>query len=145
MVRITNDIDIDAPAHDVYVAVRALDDYPSWLGYSLVYRGTKLKAADSERSLAYEDSTTVGRMSGELVEDVPDHTLRFHQSKPSGGLDALIRYEITDAGTSTHLTRVGDMTTHGMLHAMQPILVRMASAESKRTMKALKTHVEQHG
>jgi uncharacterized protein YndB with AHSA1/START domain len=142
MVRITNEIDIDAPTHDVYLAVKALDAYPIWLRRSVVYRGTKIKATRAGASITYEDSTTVGRMPGELVEDLPDHTLRFHQSKPSGSLDALIRYDLTAAGTGTHVTRVGDMTTHGILRAMQPILLRMASAESKRTMEALKSHAE---
>lgn len=142
MVRITNEIDIDASTHDVYLAVRALDAYPSWLGHSIVYRGTTITGTREGASITYEDSTTVGRMPGELVEDVPDHTLRFHQGKPSGSLDALIRYQMTESGTGTHLSRVGDMTTHGVLRAMQPILLRMARAESKRTMKALKAHAE---
>jgi len=142
MVRITNEIDIDAPTHDVYLAVRALDAYPSWLGHSLVYRGTTITGIRDGTTITYEDSTTVGRMPGELVEDVPDHTLRFHQRRPSGSLDALIRYDLTASATGTHLSRVGEMTTHGILRAMQPVLLRMATAESTRTMKALKAHAE---
>ncbi|GAA3872760.1 hypothetical protein GCM10022381_14740 [Leifsonia kafniensis] len=144
MVRITNTIDIDASTQQVYAALRALDAYPTWLRHSTVYRGTKMRTPQSGKSLSYEDSTMVGRMRGEVVEDVPDHALQFHQRKPSGSLDALIRYEVSAAGTGTHLTRVGELTTHGMLHIVQPILLRMAAAESERTMKSLKAHVEGH-
>lgn len=141
MVRFTNEIDIVATPHDVYSALRALDRYPSWLGHSIVYRGTKSEAA-ADGSATYADSTMVGRMPGEVVEDIPDHVLRFHQGTRSGTLDALIRYDLDAAGTGTHLTRVGDLTTHGMLRVMQPMLLRMARMESERTMKALKAHME---
>jgi len=107
-----------------------------------VYRGTKMPTPQAGATLTYEDSTMVGRMRGELVEDVPEHALQFHQSKPSGSLDALIRYDLDAAETGTHLTRVGELTTHGMLRMVQPILLRMAAAESERTMKSLKTHCE---
>lgn len=144
MTRITNTIDIDASTHEVYSALRALDAYPTWLRHSTVYRGTSAVNSPGGGSLTYQDSTTVGRMRGELVDDEPDHTLTFHQAKPSGTLDAVIVYTVDAAGTQTHVTRTGDMTTHGMLKVVQPILLRMASAESGRTMTALKAHVE-HG
>ncbi|AWB90062.1 SRPBCC family protein [Salinibacterium hongtaonis] len=142
MVQIRDSIDIQAPPSEVYAALRDLAVYPSWLTHSVVYRGTKVTASAS--GLSYEDSTMVGRMHGELVEDVPDHALHFHQHLSSGGLDAHIRYSLDATGTATHLTRVGDMTTKGVLHMMQPMLVRMAAAESKRMMGALKARVEHH-
>ncbi|MGO4104977.1 SRPBCC family protein [Leifsonia sp. YAF41] len=142
MVRITNTIDIDASTEQVYSALRTLDAYPTWLRHSTVYHGTKMPTPQAGATLTYEDSTMVGRMRGELIEDVPDHALQFHQSKPSGSLDALIRYDLDAAETGTHLTRVGELTTHGMLRMVQPILLRMAAAESERTMKSLKTHCE---
>jgi uncharacterized protein YndB with AHSA1/START domain len=142
MVRITNTIDIDASTQRVYSALRALDAYPSWLRHSRVYRGTKVRMSPAGASLTYEDSTMVGRMPGELVEDVPDRALQFHQAKPSGGLDALIRYDLDAAGTGTHVTRIGDLTTHGMLRVVQPMLLWMAAAESERMMRSLKAHLE---
>ncbi|TXN29723.1 SRPBCC family protein [Lacisediminihabitans profunda] len=143
MVRITNTIDINAPTQRVYVALRSLEAYPTWLRHSPVYHGTKMRTSPAAGPLTYEDSTMVGRMRGELVEDVPDHALQFHQNKPSGSLDALIRYDLDDAGGGTHLTRVGELTTRGMFRIVQPILLRMAAAESERTMKSLKAHLEQ--
>ena len=160
MVRITNTIDIDASTQQVYSALRALDAYPTWLTHSTVYHGTKMRTpqagtpqggtplvrtVQAGTPLTYEDSTMVGRMQGELVEDVPNHALGFHQRKPSGSLDAHIRYDLEATDTGTHVTRVGDLTTHGMLHLMQPMLLRMAAAESERTMTSLKTHVEHRG
>jgi uncharacterized protein YndB with AHSA1/START domain len=142
MVRITHTIDIDAPPQEVYAAIRGLDGYPTWLAHSIVYRGTRTRTPRAGAALAYEDSTMVGRMRGELLAEVPDHALEFHQAKPSGSLDARIRYDVDVAGTVTRVTRVGELTTHGMLRIVQPILVRMASRESARTMKALKAHVE---
>ncbi|MCR2762058.1 SRPBCC family protein [Microbacterium sp. zg.B48] len=142
MVRITNTIDINASPHQVYSALRALDAYPTWLRHSLVYRGTRMRTPEVGARLTYEDSTMLGRMRGEIVADVPDQVLQFHQRKPSGRLDALIRYDMEAAETSTHLTRVGELTTHGALRLVQPILLRMAGAESERTMKSLKTYVE---
>ncbi|RZU67061.1 polyketide cyclase/dehydrase/lipid transport protein [Microterricola gilva] len=142
MVRITNTIDIDASAMRVYSTLRALDAYSSWLGHSTVYRGTEERTPQAEGSLSYEDTTMVGRMRGEIVEDVPEHVLQFHQSKPNGSLDAVIRYELEATGAGTHLTRFGDLTTHGILRIVQPILLRMAAAESERTMTALKRHLE---
>lgn len=138
MRRITNTIDIDAPAHEVYDALRRLDAYPSWLRHSVVYHGTRSGTPSS----GYEDSTTVGRMQGRLLDDQPDRALHFHQAIRSGGLDADIRYDLDATAGTTRVTRVGELTTHGMFRAMQPVLVRMAAAESRRTMRALKAHVE---
>ena len=42
---IRNTIDIAAPPHEVYVALRTLDGYHGWLHRSVVYRGTR--AADA--------------------------------------------------------------------------------------------------
>ena len=143
--RITNTIEIDATTPQVYAAIRALDLYPTWLTHSMVYRGTTVRTSGPAAKLTYEDSTSVGRMRGELVEEVPDQALEFHQSKPSGSLDAHIRYTVDAVGTGTRVTRVGVMTTHGMLRMVQPILLRMAAQESERTMKALKIYAELKG
>ncbi|AMB59794.1 SRPBCC family protein [Microterricola viridarii] len=145
MVRITNTIDIEAPAERVYSVLRALDAYPSWLKHSTVYRGTSAPVAQSGPSPRYEDSTMVGRMRGEIVEDVPARALQFHQRTASGSLDAGIRYELGAAGAGTRLTRTGELTTHGILRLAQPMLVRMAAAESKRMMTSLKAHLESGG
>lgn len=138
----TNTIDIDAPAHDVYLALRSVDGYAAWLRHSLVYRGTRAPAAPPEASPTYEDSTMIGRMRGELIDEVPDRELRFHQAKRSGRVDALIVYAVDTDGGRTRVTRVGELSTHGVYRMVEPMFVRMASAESARTMKALKAHVE---
>ncbi|WP_431219360.1 SRPBCC family protein [Leifsonia xyli] len=141
MRRITNTIDIAAPAHDVYLALRTLGAYPRWLRHSLVYRGTRV----DERA-GYVDTTTVGRMRGRLLDEDPDRALHFHQALPSGALDADIRYDVAAASPGvTHVTRVGELATRGVFRTMQPMLVRMAAAESRRTMRALKAHVEHPG
>ncbi|MDN4615311.1 SRPBCC family protein [Leifsonia sp. F6_8S_P_1B] len=141
MRRIVNTIDIAASPHAIYAALRDLGTYPTWLRHSLVYRGTTTKAGADP---TYQDSTMLGRMPGSLIADTPDHELRFHQRKPSGALDAVIEYDVADDGTTelTRVTRIGELTTHGVLRAVQPVLVRMAAAESRRTMAALKAHVE---
>ena len=140
MRRIEDTIEIDAPPQEVYQALRALDSYPGWLRHSVVYRGTRTAAPDG-----YVDATTVGRMTGRLLEDEPDRMLHFHQAVRSGGVDADIRYAVDGTPASTRVTRVGELTTHGVFRAMQPVLVRMAAAESRRTMRALKAHVEHPG
>lgn len=140
MRRIENTIEIDAPPHDVYRAIRALDAYPGWLRRSIVYRGTRVGAPDG-----YVDTTTIGRMRGRLLEEELDRMLHFHQAVRSGGVDADIRYAVDGTAASTRVTRVGELTTHGVFRAMQPVLVRMAAAESRRTMRALKAHVEHPG
>ena len=138
---ITSTIDIAAPRHEVYLALRTLDAYPGWLHHSMVYRGTRTAATSD----GYVDSTTVGRMRGALVAEVPDRSLRFHQAKPSGSVDASIRYDLVAVDGRTRVVRVGELTTLGVFRAMQPVLVRMAAAESRRTMRALKAHVEHPG
>ncbi|MEV8213342.1 SRPBCC family protein [Leifsonia sp. NPDC077715] len=140
MTRIENTIQIDASPHEVYLAIRALDSYPGWLRRSIVYRGTRTGGHDG-----YVDTTTIGRMSGRLLEDEPDRMLHFHQAVRSGRVDADIRYAVDGTAASTRVVRVGELITHGVYRAMQPVLVRMAAAESKRTMRALKTHVEHPG
>lgn len=137
----TDTIDIDAPVHDVYAALRAVDAYPAWLTRSMVYRGTRVPA-QPDTPPTYEDSTMVGRMHGRLIEDVYDRELRFHQSKPSGRIDALIVYDVDGSGGVTRVTRIGQLTTHGVYRAVEPVFARMAEAESRRTMKALKAHLE---
>ncbi|MGO4535221.1 SRPBCC family protein [Leifsonia sp. 2MCAF36] len=140
MKQFVNTIDIEAPVHEVYLALRTLDAYPAWLGRSVVYRGTRVPRPTS--SDVYEDTTTIGRMRGQLVDERPDRELHFHQAVRSGRVDADIRYAVDPAGPVTRVTRVGEVTTHGAFRAMQPVLVRMAAAESRRTMRALKAHVE---
>jgi uncharacterized protein YndB with AHSA1/START domain len=137
----TNTIDIDAPAHDVYSALRAVDAYPAWLTHSLIYRGTRVPPQPGTPP-TYEDSTMVGRMPGELIGEVPDRELHFHQAKPSGRIDAVIVYGVDDSRGVTRVTRIGRLTTRGVYRAVEPVFVRMAAAESRRTMKALKAHVE---
>jgi hypothetical protein len=124
----------------VYRALRELGSYPRWLRHSLVYRGTSTGGHGE-----YVDATTVGRMRGRLIEDDPDRMLRFHQAVRSGGVDADIRYAVDGTPASTRVTRIGELTTRGVFRAMQPVLVRMAAAESRRTMRALKAHVEHPG
>ncbi|CAM5452242.1 SRPBCC family protein [Leifsonia shinshuensis] len=145
----TDTIEIDAPAHDVYATLRAVDAYPGWLTHSMVYRGTRVPpgqaAPPPDGPPTYVDATMIGRMRGELVDDVPDRELRFHQAKPSGRVDALIVYDVEDSGGVTRVTRVGQLTTHGMYRAVEPMFVMMAARESRRTMKALKAHVEAPG
>lgn len=142
----TDTIQIDAPARDVYATLRAVDAYPAWLGHSLVYRGTRVPTAaaavPAPGSATYVDSTMVGRMRGELIDDIPDHELRFHQAKPSGRVDALIVYGVEDRGGVTRVTRIGQLTTHGVYRAVEPMFVMMAARESRRTMRALKAHIE---
>ena len=60
----TNTIDIEAPAHDVYLALRSVDGYAAWLTHSMVYRGTRAPATQPDASPTYEDSTMIGRMRG---------------------------------------------------------------------------------
>ncbi|WP_295122031.1 SRPBCC family protein [uncultured Leifsonia sp.] len=139
----TNVIDIDAPAHDVFVALRSVDGYAAWLRHSMVYRGTRTPAHPADASPpTYEDSTMIGRMRGELLEERRDRELRFHQAKRSGRVDALIVYRVANSGDRTTVTRVGELTTHGIYRMVEPVFVRMASTESARTMRALKAHVE---
>lgn len=140
MRQITDTIEIEAPAHEVYVVLRGVDSYTAWLRHSIVYRGTRVRPPGSPAR--YEDSTTIGRMAGVLVEDEPDRALHFHQAVRSGRVDADIRYAVASEGRVTRVTRVGELTTHGAFRAMEPMLVRMAAAESRRTMRALKQHVE---
>ena len=137
MRRIEDTIEIQAPPHEVYLALRTLDAYPGWLRHSIVYRGTRVGGPGG-----YVDTTTVGRMSGRVLEDEPDRMLHFHQAVRSGRVDADIRYAVDGSGASTRVDRVGELTTHGVFRAMQPVLVRMAAAESRRTMRALKAYVE---
>jgi uncharacterized protein YndB with AHSA1/START domain len=65
-------------------------------------------------------------------------TIKLH----AGIVDVTLRYTLTPAGDSTHVTRVVTIGIPWSLKLIQPVLVRAFRVESGRTLIALKAYAD---
>jgi hypothetical protein len=56
----------------------------------------------------------------------------------AGTIDVTVRYTLTPAAGSTHVTRVVTLGISRSLRLLQPLLIRAFGKESRRTLLALK-------
>jgi hypothetical protein len=65
-------------------------------------------------------------------------TMRLH----AGIVDVTLRYTLTPAGGSTHVTRVVTIGIPWSLKVIQPVIIRAFRVESGRTLVALKAYAD---
>jgi len=60
----------------------------------------------------------------------------------AGTVDITLRYTLTPAGGSTHVTRVVTIDIPWSLKVIQPVIIRAFRVESGRTLLALKAYAD---
>ncbi|GGR34748.1 SRPBCC family protein [Deinococcus ruber] len=136
-------LETKATPEQAFEDVRDVSAFSSWLSPSLSYRGTTTPSPG--RALLgtrYVDHTTIGDMAGEVVEFQVHRRITFSQQPQRLGLALRITYDLEPALTGTKITRVGRITTTGVLALIHPVVVFAIRSENRRTMKRLKDLLE---
>jgi uncharacterized protein YndB with AHSA1/START domain len=136
-------VEIAAPPEVVFAALADLSGYAGWLPQSRTYRST-VDVSDVPVRLGstYRDHISGDVMHGEVLACEPPALLVFRQHSGRGDLDISIRYELTAAGSGTRLDRTGTIRTRGRYRLAHPIVVAVTKRENRRTLGALKAHLE---
>ena len=139
----TIDLEIARAPGEVFAALTHLGTLPEQIGASATYRGTVAVSDDPVRTgSTYVDRTPIGRLLGEVVELEADRRIVFHQATPDGRLSIRITYQLEPRPAGTRVLRIGEITTHGWLAVVHPVVVRSTRGENRRTMASLKASLE---
>jgi uncharacterized protein YndB with AHSA1/START domain len=132
----------------VFDAIVDLRGYERWLTSSAAYPGTtEISAGPIGAGTTYVESSSQGVRRGTITEFERPALVTFHQPmtmKPKlvGVIDIRVRYTLTAAAGSVHLSRVVTLTLPPLLKPAQPLVLRQFRQESERTMSALKAFAE---
>jgi uncharacterized protein YndB with AHSA1/START domain len=136
-------VEIAAPPEAVFAALTDLPGYAGWLDQSRVYRSTvEVSDVPVRQGSTYRDHISGDVMHGEVLSCEPPALLLFRQRSGKGGLDITIRYELMPTGTGTRLDRTGIIRTRGRYRLAHPVVVAVTKRENRRTLAALKAHLE---
>jgi uncharacterized protein YndB with AHSA1/START domain len=136
-------VEIAAPPAAVYAALAHLPGYAEWLDRSRTYRAT-VDVSDTpvRQGSTYTDHISGDVMQGEVLKCEPDRLLLFRQRSHKGDLDITIRYQLTPVGSRTRVDRTGAIVTRGRYRLVHPVVVAVTKRENRRTLAALKAHLE---
>jgi uncharacterized protein YndB with AHSA1/START domain len=148
MVEITSESEIESPAATIFDVIVDFRGQHRWLTDSVVYRGTTvITTGPVTVGTTYRESGPTGDRNGRVTELERPTTLACRQPltlRPRVGVvDVTLRYNLSTTGLdSTRVERVVTLGIPWWLKPLQPVLVRMFRAESKRTLGALKAYAE---
>jgi Polyketide cyclase / dehydrase and lipid transport len=148
MIEIRSESDIQCLASTIFDVIVDFRGQDRWLTDSLVYRGTTVITSGAVAvGTTYRESGPTGDRSGTVTELNRPTTLACRQPltmRPRvGTVDVTLRYTLTTSGSaSTRVVRVVTLGIPWWLKPLQPVLVRMFTAESRRTLCALKAYTE---
>jgi uncharacterized protein YndB with AHSA1/START domain len=144
-------IDINGPREKIFDLIADLAHYDRWLPGSRVFGGmAQVSSAPPGIGTTYAD----GPMRGTITEFEPPERITFEQSMPvkvlllTGKLALRVRYTLEETGNdgqATHVIREVTFDLHGVLKAMQPLLVGTIRRESGRMLEMMKRYVESGG
>jgi uncharacterized protein YndB with AHSA1/START domain len=136
-------VDIAAPPEAVFAVLADLPGYAGWLARSRTYRAT-VEVSDTpvRPGSTYRDHISGDVMHGEVVACEPPRLIVFRQRSGRGDLDITIRYELTPSGSGTRLDRTGTILTRGRYRLAHPVVLAVTKRENRRTLAALKAHLE---
>jgi uncharacterized protein YndB with AHSA1/START domain len=133
--------DIASPPATVFATLADFNGYRRWLKPSGTYNSTEVAEA-IRKGTAYSDHVSGRILRGKVLEYEPDRLLLLHQATDSGDLAITIRYELMPIASGTRLVRTGTISTSGWLRLAHPVVIGVTRAENRRTLAALKTHLE---
>lgn len=148
MVTLSFETEIDGTADAVFAAIVDLRGYGRWLAPSPAYAATTEISTDPVAAgTTYVDSGPGGVRHGTVTELHAPDRVRFHQPmtmRPRllGVIDIHVAYTLTSRGDAVHVGRVVTIAIGWPLKLVRPLVLRRFRAESERTLRALKAHVE---
>lgn len=136
-------VEIAASPAAVFAALADLPGYAAWLSRSGTYRAT-VDVSDTpvRQGSTYVDHISGDVMRGEVLVCEPGRCLVFRQTSSKGDLDITIRYQLTPVGSRTRIDRTGTIVTRGRYLLAHPLVVAVTKRENRRTLAALKAHLE---
>jgi uncharacterized protein YndB with AHSA1/START domain len=139
--------DIHCPAEKIFDLIIDFKGQDRWLTKSSAFHGTTEISSDPVAlGTTYREPGPFGVRNGTVTEFERPAKITFHQPMTiklhAGIVDVTLRYTLTPAGDSTHVTRVVTIGIPGSLKLIQPVLIRAFRVESGRTLIALKAYAD---
>jgi uncharacterized protein YndB with AHSA1/START domain len=139
--------DIGCPAETIFDLITDFTGQDRWLSTSSAFRGTTAISSDpAVLGTTYREPGPFGVRHGTVTEFERPAKITFHQPMTmrlhAGTVDITLRYTLTPAGRSTHVTRVVTIDIPWSLKVIQPVIIRAFRVESGRTLLALKAYAD---
>lgn len=139
--------DIGCPAETIFDLITDFKGQDRWLTTSSAFRGTTAISSDPVvLGTTYTEPGPFGVRHGTVTEFEWPAKITFHQPMTmrlhAGTVDITLRYTVTPAGGSTHVTRVVTIEIPRSLRVIQPVIIRSFRVESGRTLVALKAYAD---
>jgi uncharacterized protein YndB with AHSA1/START domain len=139
--------DIGCPAETIFDLIADFKGQDRWLTTSSAFRGTTAISSDPVvLGTTYTEPGPFGVRHGTVTEFERPAKITFHQPMTmrlhAGTVDITLRYTLTPAGGSTHVTRVVTIEIPWSLKVIQPVIIRAFRVESGRTLLALKAYAD---
>ena len=139
--------DIGCPADTIFDLIADFKGQDRWLTTSSAFRGTTAISSDPVvLGTTYTEPGPFGVRHGTVTEFERPARITFHQPMTmrlqAGTVDITLRYTLTPAGGSTHVTRVVTIDIPWSLKVIQPVIIRAFRVESGRTLLALKAYAD---
>jgi uncharacterized protein YndB with AHSA1/START domain len=139
--------DIGCPAETIFDLITDFKGQDRWLSTSSAFRGTSAISSDPVVLwTTYREPGPLGVRHGTVTEFERPAKITFHQPMTmrlhAGTVDITLRYTLTPAGGSTHVTRVVTIEIPRSLKVVQPVIIRAFRMESGRTLLALKAYAD---
>lgn len=140
----TYTIETSADTAEAYAVVADLAGYGSWLRRSSSYLGTEVQSTTGASLVGtrYADRTALGLVKGAVTDAEAGRRIRFLQSLEDQALQIDITYEFEEIPTGTRISRTGVIQTSGRLRPLAWVLVPLIRAENRRTLRALRRHLD---
>jgi uncharacterized protein YndB with AHSA1/START domain len=139
--------DIGCPAETIFDLITDFKGQDRWLTTSSAFRGTTAISSNPVvLGTTYREPGPLGVRNGTVTEFERPAKITFHQPMTmrlhTGTVDITLRYTMTPAGGSTHVTRVVTIGIPRSLKVIQPVIIRAFRVESGRTLLALKAYAD---
>lgn len=146
MIRIELDTIIEAPIEEVFDCLTDLQGYNDWMPKSsLLIESTKSSDGPAGPGTKFSDRVKLGKAIGEITEFKRPTKVNFRQSVYFLGIKALDSrpaYALEPQDGSTKVHHVAEGNLYGLFKLFRPIVKKVALAERKRTLYALKKELE---
>jgi uncharacterized protein YndB with AHSA1/START domain len=139
--------DIGCPAETIFDLITDFKGQDRWLSTSSAFRGTTAISSDPVvLGTTYTEPGPFGVRHGTVTEFERPAKITFHQPMTmrlhAGIVDVTLRYWLTPADGSTHVSRIVTITIPRSLKVVQPVIIRSFRVESGRTLLALKAYAD---
>jgi uncharacterized protein YndB with AHSA1/START domain len=143
---------INGSAETIFALLADLEHYDRWLPGSAEF-GSIIEIAPLPVGLGttYIDAGPSGVRHGTVTEFDPPRHLSFHQpmlvkrGMVRGTIDIHVRQNLEPEDQMMRLTRDLTLNIHGLLKAVQPVVIAGFRRENERMLRILKQYVEQGG